>query len=97
MRIKCWRYARTEALRGDDQQFLLPIVTLHGGPAWSHSYMLPLKQLACRGAAEVIFYDQAGCGESLLPEGTSVAGDFPHLLDMSYYSQEELPALIDHW
>ena len=59
--------------------------------------MLPLKQLACQGAAEVIFYDQAGCGESLLPVGTSVAGDFPHLLDMSYYSQEELPALIDHW
>ena len=39
VRVKYWRYARTEALLGDDQQFLLPIVTLHAGPAWSHGRM----------------------------------------------------------
>ena len=39
----------------------LPIVMVHGGPGWSHHYMLPLKQQACRGR-DVFFYDQAGAG-----------------------------------
>ncbi|KAL7553810.1 hypothetical protein ACHAWF_017146 [Thalassiosira exigua] len=74
-----------------------PIVVLHGGPSWPHSYLLPLRQLACRGA-EVIFYDQAGCGKSTLERGAPVPpADHPHLLDPSYYSEEELPALLEHW
>jgi pimeloyl-ACP methyl ester carboxylesterase len=42
----------------------------------------------------VIFYDQAGTGESSLPPNTTVRGDYPFLLNASYYSKEELPALI---
>ena len=36
---------------------MLPIIMVHGGPGWSHHYLLPLKQQACRGR-KVIFYDQ---------------------------------------
>jgi pimeloyl-ACP methyl ester carboxylesterase len=32
-----------------------PLITLHGGPAAAHDYMLPLKQQACRGR-RVVFY-----------------------------------------
>lgn len=102
------------------------IIALHGGPGYPHSYLLPLKQLACRGdTAEVIFYDQAGCGRSVpssmknnesmassnstttttteTTETTanttiiSVKNEYPHLLDPTYYSEIELPTLIDHW
>ena len=67
-----------------------PIVVIHGGPSWTHNYMLPLKQLACRGHS-VIFYDQAGCGAS----GANVS-DAPWLLEANYYALEEFPALIQH-
>ena len=58
---------------------LLPLVALHGGPAWPHNYLLPLKHLVCHGISEVIFYDQAGCGDSQLPQDEDLS-DFPHLL-----------------
>lgn len=41
----------------DDDSRLLPIVVIHGGPSFTHNYMLPLKQQACRGRT-VVFYDQ---------------------------------------
>ena len=44
----------------------------------------------------MILYDQAGCGQSALPKGTNVSLDYPHLLTSEYYSEEELPALINH-
>ena len=93
--VKYWRYKRHEPFINDDpkREIHLPIVALHGGPGWPHDYLLPLKQLACRGA-EVIFYDQAGCGKSALDENTSLP---KHLLDAKYYSEEELPSLIEHW
>ena len=93
IRVKYWRYKRKQPLLGG--QFLLPLIALHGGPSWPHGYLLPLRQLACRGTNEVIFYDQAGCGESALPEGTDAT--YPHLLTPSYYSDVELPTLIQHW
>ncbi|CAE7309926.1 pip, partial [Symbiodinium pilosum] len=52
----------------------------HGGPAFSHSYMLPLKQQACRGR-EVVFYDQVGAGASSQPPLRSA----PWLLTVDYY------------
>ena len=76
-----------------------PIVAIHGGPSFTHNYMLPLKQQACLGRT-IIFYDQAGCGKSLPPgtDGTVKfnVSDFPWLLDPLYYSTVELPALIRH-
>ena len=57
--------------------------------------MLPLKQQACRGR-DIFFYDQAGCGESIIPSGNRTQ-DYPHLLDPQYYATVELPALIEFW
>ncbi|KAL9184327.1 hypothetical protein ACHAXT_002413 [Thalassiosira profunda] len=96
--VKYWRYTRPGGPSTDeDDPLSIPIIALHGGPSWPHNYILPVKQLACRGA-EVIFYDQAGCGESTLVKGESVSPEeYPHLLDPAYYSEEELPALIEHW
>mmetsp|Transcript_12331 Transcript_12331/g.20531 ORF Transcript_12331/g.20531 Transcript_12331/m.20531 type:complete len:420 (-) Transcript_12331:606-1865(-) len=88
------RFKRKQPILGG--QFLSPLITLHGGPSWPSDYLLPLRQLACRGAAEVILYDQAGCGQSALPNGANISLEYPHLLTTEYYSEEELPALIEH-
>ena len=50
--------------------------------------------LSAATGREVIFYDQAGSGESGLPSNTTVADDYPFLLNISYYAEEELPALV---
>ena len=70
-----------------------PILVIHGGPGATHNYMLPLKQQACRGRP-VLFYDQAGCGQSALPANTSL-DDYPWLLDPNYYALEELPLIVN--
>jgi L-proline amide hydrolase len=69
-----------------------PVIALHGGPACPHGYILPLKLLADKGFP-VIFYDQAGCGESTFVENPEI--DAPWLLTMDYYP-EELSSLISH-
>jgi proline-specific peptidase len=91
--VHYWRYKREEPLPDDQTQLSLPIIALHGGPGWPHDYLLPLKQLACRSTSEIIFYDQAGAGKSRYQKES-----LPHhLLNAKYYSEEELPALIEHW
>lgn len=56
--VKYWRYRKkNQDIENNDS---CPIICIHGGPGYPHNYMLPLKQLACRGNREVIFYDQAG-------------------------------------
>jgi proline-specific peptidase len=87
-----WKYESLDTLSHEGDK--LPIVAIHGGPGVAHNYLLPLKQQACRGRP-VIFYDQAGCGESKLPENASLI-DYPWLLDPKYYSLEELPKLVDY-
>jgi proline-specific peptidase len=86
-----WKYESLDTLSHEGDK--LPIVAIHGGPGVAHNYLLPLKQQACRGRP-VIFYDQAGCGESKLPENASII-DYPWLSDPKYYSLEELPQLVD--
>ena len=56
--VKYWRYRKKN--QGIENNDSCPIICIHGGPGYPHNYMLPLKQLACRGNREVIFYDQAG-------------------------------------
>jgi proline iminopeptidase len=79
-----------------------PIIIIHGGPGMAHNYMLTLKQLACRRdrygrTRDVYFYDQSGCGESILPTGkTNVTKYYPYLLDPLYYSTIELPRIIEY-
>ncbi len=46
------------------------LLTLHGGPGGTHSYLLPLADLASRGF-DVVFYDQFGCGKSDYPKSES--------------------------
>ncbi|KAJ7629964.1 proline-specific peptidase [Mycena polygramma] len=42
-----------------------PLVILHGGPGFTHDYLIPLTDLASRSpSTAVIFYDQLGSGRS---------------------------------
>jgi len=104
--IKWWAYFPHEA---NDKP---PIIALHGGPAFTHNYMLPLKLLAYPefGGYPVIFYDQCGCGASsritsLKEEGGVSQGCDdgslsksvpPHLLTIEYYVEEFLH-LVRSW
>lgn len=69
-----------------------PIIVCHGGPSFPHNYLLPMKLLAEFGYP-VVFYDQAGCGESSFVDDP--VSDAPWLLDIPYYV-EELSALVHH-
>ncbi|KAJ7471391.1 proline-specific peptidase [Mycena galericulata] len=53
---------------GDIQSEASPVVILHGGPGFSHSYMLPHSDLCASRGIPVIFYDQLGCGHSTHPD-----------------------------
>lgn len=87
LNLTYWKYSGSKKPTGE------PIVMVHGGPGWSHHYMLPLKQQACRGR-DVYFYDQMGAGLSERPVPSAKAAA-PWLFDLSYYA-EELTALIAH-
>jgi proline-specific peptidase len=45
----------------------LPLLCLHGGPGAAHDYLESLDAMAETGR-RVIFYDQLGCGRSIIPE-----------------------------
>jgi L-proline amide hydrolase len=85
--IATWRYSDPQ------QDSKPPIVAVHGGPAFCHNYILPLKLLALEGHP-VIFYDQGGCGRSTLVKDP--AGSAPWLLTIEYYI-EELNSVITHY
>ena len=85
------QYTHYHAVNPDRSK--LPIVMVHGGPGWSHHYMLPLKQQACRGR-DVYFYDQAGAGTSERPTPSSRIAA-PWLFNLSYYP-EEMMAVVAH-
>ena len=72
-----------------------PIVAVHGGPAFTHNYMLPLKLITYKYGQTVIFYDQAGCGKSSRVQG-DVKEEAPWLLTIEYYVQE-LDAVLRHY
>ena len=42
----------------------IPLLILHGGPGAGHDYLESLEALAAD--REVIFYDQLGCGRSVV-------------------------------
>ena len=82
-----WRtwYRVTGALSSD----AAPVVVLHGGPGFSHDYLLSLTALAREGRA-VVFYDQVGGGRSThLPDAD------PSLWNVSLFLGE-LDNLIAH-
>ena len=69
------------------------VIAVHGGPAMTHNYILPLQLLVNDGYV-VIFYDQCGCGESSFVINPKVTA--PWLLTINYYD-EELETLIHHF
>ena len=69
------------------------VVAIHGGPACCHNYILPLQLLVNEGY-NVLFYDQAGCGQSSSIK--NVESEAPWLLTIEYYI-EELRAILAHY
>ena len=86
--VKCWKYSNKSVA-----QQKTPVIAVHGGPAFTHNYMLPLK-LICDDGFPVIFYDQCGCGDSTVVRDP--AGTAPWLLTIEYYVQE-LAAVVTHF
>ena len=75
-----------------------PIIVLHGGPDFDHSYLLPdLDRLA--DAFRLIYYDQRGRGRSadqVLPEEVTLASEIDDLDMVRQHFHLESPALLGH-
>ncbi len=56
---------------GGSEHEATPLPVLHGGPGCPHDYLENLTSLAS-DQRRVIFYDQPGCGNSDLPDDTSL-------------------------
>ncbi len=89
--VACWSYSLKDSV--DRSKESTPIIAIHGGPSFCHNYILPLIRL-CEYGYKVIFYDQAGCGDSTIVNDLSK--NCPFLLTIDYYL-EELDALINHY
>ena len=76
------RQARDKRIGNVEKREMCFPAGLHGGPSFTHNYILPLKLLAASGYP-IILYDQAGCG--LSTNGvTDVTKTAPHLLTIEY-------------
>lgn len=53
---------------GEKQNEKVPLLVLHGGPGSCHNYLTSLDELTKYGR-QVIYYDQLGCGKSIVPKG----------------------------
>ena len=75
-----------------------PIIVLHGGPDFDHSYLLPdLDRLA--DAFRLIYYDQRGRGRSadqVLPEEVTLTSDIDDLDKVRQHFHLESSALLGH-
>ncbi|KAL1736864.1 Alpha/Beta hydrolase protein [Schizophyllum commune] len=49
---------------GDLSSGKRPLVVVHGGPSFSHDYLLPISDIASIYGVPVVFYDQVGAGLS---------------------------------
>ena len=45
----------------------LPLLALHGGPGCAHDYLESLDGIAEKYGRQVVYYDQLGCGKSVVP------------------------------
>jgi proline iminopeptidase len=75
-----------------------PIVVLHGGPDFDHTYLLPeLDRLS--DAYRLIYYDQRGRGrsvEGVQPEDVTIASEVADLERLQRYFQLDTVALLGH-
>jgi proline iminopeptidase len=75
-----------------------PIIVLHGGPDFDHSYLLPdLDRLAAE--FRLIYYDQRGRGRSadqVLPQEVTLKSDIDDVDTVRRYFHLETTALLGH-
>ncbi len=75
-----------------------PIIVLHGGPDFDHSYLLPdLDRLA--DAFRLIYYDQRGRGRSVdhvLPEEVTLTSDVDDIDRVRQHFRLQSSALLGH-
>ncbi len=75
-----------------------PVIVLHGGPDFDHSYLLPdLDRLAA--SFRLIYYDQRGRGNSadqVRPEDVTLQSDLDDLDVVRRHYRLESPALLGH-
>jgi proline iminopeptidase len=75
-----------------------PVIVLHGGPDFDHSYLLPdLDRLA--DTFRLIYYDQRGRGRSadnVRPEDVTIASDVSDLEALRQHFGLDAPALLGH-
>jgi proline iminopeptidase len=48
------------------------VLALHGGPGFTHNYLEALESFLPEAGFELIYYDQLGCGNSDIPDDTSL-------------------------
>lgn len=76
----------------------LPIIILHGGPDFDHSYLLPeLDRLA--GSFRLIYYDQRGRGRSaagVQPDDVSIQSEMEDLEALRRHFQLESVVVLGH-
>jgi pimeloyl-ACP methyl ester carboxylesterase len=71
---------------------LPPLIVVHGGPTWDHSYLAPAVE-RLSDVAHVVMFDLRGCGHSarVRPLGCLAVGDLrPELL------ADDVAGLVDH-
>ncbi len=71
---------------------LPPLVVIHGGPTWDHSYLLPAVG-ELRDIAHVVLFDLRGCGRS---HRTPPVGDLPVEALQPEFLADDVAALIRH-
>ena len=75
-----------------------PVIVLHGGPDFDHSYLLPdLDRL--KDSYRLIYYDQRGRGKSadqVRPGDVTLATDIEDLEKVRQHFQLDAPALLGH-
>lgn len=52
---------------GEGDNGKLPLLALHGGPGCAHDYLESLDGIAEKYGRQVVYYDQLGCGKSVVP------------------------------
>jgi proline iminopeptidase len=75
-----------------------PIIVLHGGPDFDHSYLLPdLDRLS--DSFRLVYYDQRGRGKSadnVQPEDVTIQSEFEDLEGLREYFRLESVAVLGH-
>ena len=75
---------------GENQPGKKTLLVLHGGPGDCHNYLLPYADIADRFGRQVVFYDQIGCGKSMIPHQDDDFYNYQLWVDEFYTVREAL-------